>query len=1129
MLIRTAAVLCAASVAFSNVIVSVSAKSVGESNTAEVLLEQSVTSSGFAEVESGTGKAAEVVNRDGKYGWLLNKSDGKDKAYIGFVLDNKFKHEENDGSVYEIEVEYYDTGEGYIAIHYDSYDEPKKMAEAFYTSNEKRWKTVSVTLDDAEFKKHISDRFDFQVSIAMPSYNMPVSTESLAVRRVKVTRHAAVNPIFVSARTNESGNVFRWFDEKKIVANTFTNTTDKELTAEVTYRLIGYKQVKGFEKTETITLKPKEVRETELDFGEAQRCDLYWYEIYIKSADGSINSLFKPLELAIVKTDPNGIKSNVLFQSHYIRYPEEQRKIGMDVHDKSNSGGMRSSWDWYSYERSPGVFEKEKLSDYYINQDAHDKGWFTVTTLGGWGRFHFEKHSSPVLTDEEKEAYRQYVRHAVTDMKDQVDYYEIGNEPNLPNNNLALNVSLELGVTAYLNKVKIAYEEIKRIDPTAKVGTVSNCYVNNEKGMDFFDEYMRQGGWQYMDAYTFHPYLNNYFEKNKYGQYFEYYKKAFKEVGKPDMEFWLTETGYTTVDKTILTKERQGILNSASVIMYNAMGYADMICIYKLDDPGYCKLHREDMFGCTTPLYVDGKKYGTWAVPYISYVMLTATNYMLGETEAIDSKYIDNDNIALHRFNSKKFGKQMLAMYSMEERKDITLDLGTDRIEFYDEYGNSSVMSSENGVYTFTVQNAPTYIVGDIKHVEEAEMPYAEISGFNLERACDDIIEFSMTKNTDEYLTAELELPDCITVSENNGFDGSSAVVKLNNMADEDTECIAAVILKDKNGNARQRSLISVKTLRPINASIKAELGSSKNLNIWSGVMEISNLSFSKPARGYITFKNPDSFAKLSKIDIGVIPSRTTGRVRFALPEIKRKGEYTLEYGICLEGGRTLEFSDKIDFTLAKYADEKPVIDGVIEKNEWSSETMMYADAESQVRQIKDWGGKNDLSAKACVQWDEDNFYLMLEVTDDIHWQKEAPNKTWSGDSVQVGIFYGDEVQVAMGQKYTSFHEICLSGSDEDVMLYRFKSQDDCYEAGEWLDGSDLTVVRGEGKTVYELCMPWEKLLMPGQRPKPGDKLGFSFLVNDNDGGGRRGWIEYASGIGESKNTELFTYLTLLD
>ena len=70
--------------------------------------------------------------------------------------------------------------------------------------------------------------------------------------------------------------------------------------------------------------------------------------------------------------------------------------------------------------------------------------------------------------------------------------------------------------------------------------------------------------------------------------------------------------------------------------------------------------------------------------------------------------------------------------------------------------------------------------------------------------------------------------------------------------------------------------------------------------------------------------------------------------------------------------------------------------------------------------------------------------------------------------------------------------------------------------------------MREGNKTVYEFKIPWTNLLMEGQQPKLGDKLGFSFLVNDNDGNGRRGWIEYASGIGESKNSALFTYLKLI-
>ena len=34
--------------------------------------------------------------------------------------------------------------------------------------------------------------------------------------------------------------------------------------------------------------------------------------------------------------------------------------------------------------------------------------------------------------------------------------------------------------------------------------------------------------------------------------------------------------------------------------------------------------------------------------------------------------------------------------------------------------------------------------------------------------------------------------------------------------------------------------------------------------------------------------------------------------------------------------------------------------------------------------------------------------------------------------------------------------------------------------------------------------------------------MGFSVLINDNDGSGRRGWMECGSGIGKSKDANLF-------
>ena len=62
--------------------------------------------------------------------------------------------------------------------------------------------------------------------------------------------------------------------------------------------------------------------------------------------------------------------------------------------------------------------------------------------------------------------------------------------------------------------------------------------------------------------------------------------------------------------------------------------------------------------------------------------------------------------------------------------------------------------------------------------------------------------------------------------------------------------------------------------------------------------------------------------------------------------------------------------------------------------------------------------------------------------------------------------------------------------------------------------------------TTYEFAIPWEQIVgVKDWHPVAGQYLKFSMLWNDNDGEGRKGWIEYASGIGSSKDTKLFTKL----
>ena len=124
-------------------------------------------------------------------------------------------------------------------------------------------------------------------------------------------------------------------------------------------------------------------------------------------------------------------------------------------------------------------------------------------------------------------------------------------------------------------------------------------------------------------------------------------------------------------------------------------------------------------------------------------------------------------------------------------------------------------------------------------------------------------------------------------------------------------------------------------------------------------------------------------------------------------------------------------------------------------------------------------------------------------------------------------VIFKDSGVVLIGQAGTTFHEIGIALSPTGPSVYRYLSQDNFYSAGE-VENAEAMVKRTGNKTIYELKIPWKNLLLPNQQPKEGDTLGYSFLINEDDGEGRNGWIEYASGIGLSKDTSLFTVLKLI-
>lgn len=195
-----------------------------------------------------------------------------------------------------------------------------------------------------------------------------------------------------------------------------------------------------------------------------------------------------------------------------------------------------------------------------------------------------------------------------------------------------------------------------------------------------------------------------------------------------------------------------------------------------------------------------------------------------------------------------------------------------------------------------------------------------------------------------------------------------------------------------------------------------------------------------------------------------------------------------------------------------------------------SESSAMFISKESQYKSLiktEPWRGINDLSGKFVVEWDEENFYLMADITDDVQYNEWSGKDTWRGDSLQIGIYFGSQGYIVAGQGATTFHQLTIAQTPNGPEAYRHLSQDNSYEVG-YYQNYECAITRKGNHTYYEFMIPWSSLLKPGDQPKEGNSLGFSAMVNDNDGTGRRGWLEYASGIGESKDTSLFTAIKLI-
>ena len=157
-----------------------------------------------------------------------------------------------------------------------------------------------------------------------------------------------------------------------------------------------------------------------------------------------------------------------------------------------------------------------------------------------------------------------------------------------------------------------------------------------------------------------------------------------------------------------------------------------------------------------------------------------------------------------------------------------------------------------------------------------------------------------------------------------------------------------------------------------------------------------------------------------------------------------------------------------------------------------------------------DINDRENLSAECAFQWDADNFYLAVWVTDNVFYQPYSGDGVWGADNLQ--LFFDSLNDGNDDAHRADDHEYGLTLTPAGEEAYIWLSPHKVYGP---TDQISLRVRRQGNLTCYEAAFRVAQLAPTTFAP--GEKFGFSFAVNDKDGpaeGKRHWWVELTPGPG---------------
>ncbi|SDW43760.1 sugar-binding protein [Paenibacillus sp. CF384] len=765
----------------------------------------------------------------------------------------------------------------------------------------------------------------------------------------------------------------------------------------------------------------------------------------------------------------------------------------------------KGRYDWSLYDRIVAANKKSGLQ--MIGLLAYSATWASTAPQGA----EMSEHYPPRTVGE----YADFVYKTVKRYKDTVHLWEIWNEPNLDGFFRPTH-----SAEAYVELLKAGYLAAKRADPSATV-VMSGL---SGTGGSYLDDMITHGAVNYTDAVVIHPYQAG---DPEAGNAFVH-DIAGVQAKMPNKPVWLTEWGWRT--------DEQGANNQA---LYTVKGYllADAMGVQK---------NALYSFNIATDTQFGLADSGIGGAVKPIYPAVAAMNRVLSDRVYVGDVGLGSDGVTALAFDRHGVDPVM-ALWSTAA-KSIQL-ASSKAVTVYDFYGNASSVAPTKGKVTIALSAQPIYVQGiDLrsyvnravprtkklstgKPVDAAEAwimnsPYTRIGNAKLTRGFENSFSVEVYNYSSRKIAGTLELKGI----PKSWFTSSSAKGMLR---EYEVKPYASQTITFQLKPPASADLGTVKaTIQPLGSkpalaakTVALDVVPKLAVQVDKKVVQLTNTT-NLPLTGTVVLPAPAGWQlTMGQTAFELAPGASVSLPYTLAPLSGTKAMSSLSIaGSVNVGGETIPFGQKLYVVTASHVAVAPVIDGLVEDS-WQSAASAIANEQAQVsaNYRASWQ-VNDVSANVKLMWDASKLYVLATVKDEKAFQPQSGGAMWQGDSLQLAF---DATNAAGAGYGAQVYEMQI-GKPDGAAPQLFKGMG--FAKGGLMENGEIAVTRDEanGTTLYELSIPFAELdgFGVGAALKA---AGFSFLVNDNDGSGREGYIEWSSGVGDAKNASQFGTLWLMN